>query len=149
MDPLLGTGLFILAAVVYFFVVVPYTKAKERYFPSEEPGTPADVACPPSPLDVPEPSPAKVVMVWADAAAGSSAAVQATDSNNMRAFIEVPKARTMRARGLAMRGNGGGPDTPCGCRKRQGRLAPDLRGTPVRVVHTSGGSSGASSSSAQ
>ena len=34
----------ILAAVVYFFVVVPYTKAKERYFPSEEEGTPADVA---------------------------------------------------------------------------------------------------------
>lgn len=34
----------ILAAVVYFFVVVPYTKAKERFFPSEEPGTPADVA---------------------------------------------------------------------------------------------------------
>ncbi len=34
----------IMAAVVYFFVVVPYTKAKEKYFPSEEPGTPADVA---------------------------------------------------------------------------------------------------------
>ena len=34
----------ILAAVVYFFVVVPYTKAKERFFPTEEPGTPADVA---------------------------------------------------------------------------------------------------------
>ena len=33
----------ILAAVVYFFVVVPYTKAKERYFPSEEPGTPEDI----------------------------------------------------------------------------------------------------------
>jgi len=33
----------ILAAVVYFFVVVPYTKAKERYFPSPEPGTPADI----------------------------------------------------------------------------------------------------------
>ena len=33
----------ILAAVVYFFVVVPYTKAKERYFPSREPGTPEDV----------------------------------------------------------------------------------------------------------
>src|SRR5262245_13037823 len=33
----------ILAAVVYYFIVVPYTKAKERYFPSEEPGTPADV----------------------------------------------------------------------------------------------------------
>ena len=27
----------ILAAVVYFFVVVPYTKAKERFFPSREP----------------------------------------------------------------------------------------------------------------
>jgi large conductance mechanosensitive channel len=34
----------ILAAVVYFFVVVPYTKAKERFFPSAEPdGTPEDV----------------------------------------------------------------------------------------------------------
>jgi large conductance mechanosensitive channel len=34
----------ILAAVVYFFVVLPYTKAKERFFPSEAEGTPADVA---------------------------------------------------------------------------------------------------------
>lgn len=34
----------ILAAVVYFFVVLPYTKAKEKYFPAEAPGTPADVA---------------------------------------------------------------------------------------------------------
>jgi large conductance mechanosensitive channel len=34
----------LLAAVVYFFVVVPYTKAKNRYFPSEEPGEPAEVA---------------------------------------------------------------------------------------------------------
>lgn len=34
----------ILAAVVYFFVVVPFTKAKERYFPSEPAGTPADIA---------------------------------------------------------------------------------------------------------
>lgn len=33
----------ILAAVVYFFIVLPYTKAQERYFPSEEPGTPEDV----------------------------------------------------------------------------------------------------------
>lgn len=33
----------ILAAVVYFFVVVPYTKAKERYFPSPPAGTPEDV----------------------------------------------------------------------------------------------------------
>lgn len=33
----------ILAAVVYFFIVRPYTIAKERYFPSEEPGTPEDV----------------------------------------------------------------------------------------------------------
>ena len=33
----------IMAAVVYFAIVVPYTKAKERYFPSEEPGTPEDV----------------------------------------------------------------------------------------------------------
>jgi large conductance mechanosensitive channel len=34
----------ILAAVVYFFVVVPYTKAKERFFPADDVGTPADVA---------------------------------------------------------------------------------------------------------
>ena len=34
----------ILAAVVYFFVVVPYTKAKERFFPDEEAGKPADIA---------------------------------------------------------------------------------------------------------
>lgn len=36
----------ILAAVVYFAVVTPYTKAKERFFPTkeEEAGTPADVA---------------------------------------------------------------------------------------------------------
>ncbi|MDT9593569.1 MscL family protein [Nocardioides zeae] len=33
----------ILAAVVYFFIVLPYTKAKERYFPSPAPGTPEDV----------------------------------------------------------------------------------------------------------
>jgi large conductance mechanosensitive channel len=33
----------IMAAVVYFFIVLPYTRAKERYFPDEEPGTPADV----------------------------------------------------------------------------------------------------------
>lgn len=34
----------ILAAVVYFVIVIPYTKAKELYFPAEEPGTPADIA---------------------------------------------------------------------------------------------------------
>ena len=34
----------VIAAVVYFFVVKPYMVAKERYFPSEEEGTPADVA---------------------------------------------------------------------------------------------------------
>jgi large conductance mechanosensitive channel len=34
----------ILAAVVYFLVVVPYTKAKEKFFPSTEPeGTPEDI----------------------------------------------------------------------------------------------------------
>ena len=32
------------AAVVYFFIVVPYTKAQEKYFPKEEPGEPADIA---------------------------------------------------------------------------------------------------------
>lgn len=34
----------ILAAVVYFFVVMPYTRAKEKFFPSEAEGTPADIA---------------------------------------------------------------------------------------------------------
>lgn len=33
----------LLAAIVYFFVVVPYTTAKEKFFPSPEPGTPEDV----------------------------------------------------------------------------------------------------------
>jgi large conductance mechanosensitive channel len=34
----------ILSAVVYFLIVKPYTIAKERYFPEEAPGEPADVA---------------------------------------------------------------------------------------------------------
>jgi large conductance mechanosensitive channel len=34
----------VLAAVVYFLIVKPYTMAKERFFPSEPTGTPADVA---------------------------------------------------------------------------------------------------------
>jgi large conductance mechanosensitive channel len=34
----------IMAAVVYFGMVLPYTKAKERFFPAEETGTPADIA---------------------------------------------------------------------------------------------------------
>ena len=34
----------LIAAIVYFLIVVPYTKAKERFFPSEPEGTPADVA---------------------------------------------------------------------------------------------------------
>jgi len=34
----------IMAAVVYFLIVMPYTKAQEKYFPKEEPGEPADVA---------------------------------------------------------------------------------------------------------
>jgi large conductance mechanosensitive channel len=33
----------VIAAVVYFLIVVPYTQAKEKYFPSPEPGTPEDV----------------------------------------------------------------------------------------------------------
>ena len=33
----------ILAAVVYFFIVMPYTRAKEKYFPSPAPGTPEDI----------------------------------------------------------------------------------------------------------
>jgi len=34
----------ITAAVVYYAIVVPYTKAKDRYFPAEPEGAPADVA---------------------------------------------------------------------------------------------------------
>ncbi len=34
----------LIAAVVYFAIVMPYTKAKEKFFPSEAPGEPADVA---------------------------------------------------------------------------------------------------------
>jgi len=34
----------LLAVVVYFFIVMPYTKAKDRFFPAEESGTPADIA---------------------------------------------------------------------------------------------------------
>ena len=34
----------VVAAVVYFFIVVPYTKAQEKFFPKEEPGEPADIA---------------------------------------------------------------------------------------------------------
>ncbi|RNL78282.1 large conductance mechanosensitive channel protein MscL [Nocardioides marmorisolisilvae] len=34
----------ILAAVVYFLVVMPYTKAREKFFPQEAAGKPADVA---------------------------------------------------------------------------------------------------------
>ena len=34
----------IIGAVVYFFIITPYTKAKERFFPDEPEGTPADIA---------------------------------------------------------------------------------------------------------
>jgi large conductance mechanosensitive channel len=34
----------VLAAVVYFLIVMPYTKARQRFFPAEAAGTPADVA---------------------------------------------------------------------------------------------------------
>jgi large conductance mechanosensitive channel len=37
-------GFVILAAVVYFVIVKPYTMAKNRFFPTEDTGTPADVA---------------------------------------------------------------------------------------------------------
>jgi large conductance mechanosensitive channel len=33
----------ILSAVVYFLVVIPYTKAKEKFFPSEDSGAPTEV----------------------------------------------------------------------------------------------------------
>lgn len=32
-----------LAAVVYFLIVLPYTKLRERYFPSPPPGTPEEI----------------------------------------------------------------------------------------------------------
>ncbi|MCW2755563.1 MAG: mscL [Marmoricola sp.] len=34
----------VLAAVVYFLVVVPYVAARERFFPAEQAGKPADIA---------------------------------------------------------------------------------------------------------
>ena len=34
----------IMGAVVYFFIVMPYTKARERFFPTEEAGAAPDVA---------------------------------------------------------------------------------------------------------
>jgi large conductance mechanosensitive channel len=34
----------ILSAVVYYLIVKPYTEAKERFFPADPAGTPADVA---------------------------------------------------------------------------------------------------------
>jgi large conductance mechanosensitive channel len=34
----------LMAAVVYFLVVMPYARAKERLFPAEEEGAPADIA---------------------------------------------------------------------------------------------------------
>ena len=33
----------LMAAVVYFLVVVPYTRAREKFFPSPAPGTPEDI----------------------------------------------------------------------------------------------------------
>ncbi len=34
----------IMSGVVYFLIVTPYTKAKELFFPTEDKGTPADIA---------------------------------------------------------------------------------------------------------
>ena len=34
----------IISAVVYFLIVKPYTAAKDKFFPAEETGVPADVA---------------------------------------------------------------------------------------------------------
>ncbi len=34
----------IISAVVYFLIVTPYTVAKDKYFPSEPSGTPADIS---------------------------------------------------------------------------------------------------------
>ncbi len=33
----------IIAAVVYYLIVLPYTEAKKKYFPEEDAGSPADV----------------------------------------------------------------------------------------------------------
>jgi len=33
----------IMATVIYFFVVLPYTTAREKFFPSPAPGTPEDI----------------------------------------------------------------------------------------------------------
>ncbi len=33
----------LLAAIVYFFVVTPYTRAREKFFPSPPPGTPEEI----------------------------------------------------------------------------------------------------------
>ena len=33
----------VVSLVVYFFIVKPYTAAKERFFPSPEPGTPEEI----------------------------------------------------------------------------------------------------------
>ena len=33
----------IIAAVVYYLIVLPYTEAKKKFFPEEDAGTPADV----------------------------------------------------------------------------------------------------------
>ena len=38
-----AVAFLILAAVVYFLIVMPYTRVKERYFPSAPPGTPEDI----------------------------------------------------------------------------------------------------------
>jgi large conductance mechanosensitive channel len=34
----------LLAVVIYFFVVLPYTKARERFFPEEDEETPVEIA---------------------------------------------------------------------------------------------------------
>ena len=34
----------VIAAVVYFFIVAPYTKAQAKWFPKKEEGTPEDIA---------------------------------------------------------------------------------------------------------
>lgn len=39
-----AVAFLILAAIVYFAVVLPYTKAREKFFPAEAAGKPADIA---------------------------------------------------------------------------------------------------------
>ena len=90
----------ILAAVVYFLVVMPYTKAKERYFPSPEPGTPEDIL-----LLAGDPRPARrrqqgALTLTRQKLSDGSAVVRAGPA---RAATSSPRVASRRARGRARR----------------------------------------------